>query len=399
MKILIINGGSSSFKYQLIEMDTESVLAKGLAERIGLEQGKITHEYWKNGEKYKVSKEMHFDNHEVAFKEMAAYLTDNEVGVIKSINEVKYIGHRGVHGGKYTTPKRVTPEVMEELRKGIPLAPLHNPANIIGIEAAMKTFPKETENFVVFDTAFHQTMPERAYRYAIPNHYYTEDRIRVYGFHGISHKYVDARTRRHFNNPHMKNITLHLGNGASMAAVNEEGHCIDTSMGFGPGDGLIMGTRAGNIDSTVVFFLGEKGLSTQEISKILNSESGMKGLIGSPDARDLETLFNQNDPKGNLCLDMYAYRVKKFIGAYMIALGGVDSLIFTAGIGENSAMIRKAVCEGLETFGIKIDPDKNKQFNHPSDIVEIQASDSKVKIVIVATNEELQIARDVLSLV
>ena len=164
MKILIINGGSSSFKYQLIEMDTESVLAKGLAERIGLEQGKITHEYWKNGEKYKVSKEMHFDNHEVAFKEMAAYLTDNEVGVIKSINEVKYIGHRGVHGGKYTTPKRVTPEVMEELRKGIPLAPLHNPANIIGIEAAMKTFPKETENFVVFDTAFHQTMPERAYR-------------------------------------------------------------------------------------------------------------------------------------------------------------------------------------------------------------------------------------------
>ncbi|MEB3004534.1 acetate kinase [Capnocytophaga sp. G2] len=399
MKILIINGGSSSFKYQLIEMDTESVLAKGLAERIGLEQGKITHEYWKNGEKYKVSKEMHFDNHEVAFKEMAAYLTDNEVGVIKSINEVKYIGHRGVHGGKYTTPKRVTPEVMEELRKGIPLAPLHNPANIIGIEAAMKTFPKETENFVVFDTAFHQTMPERAYRYAIPNHYYTEDRIRVYGFHGISHKYVDARTRRHFNNPHMKNITLHLGNGASMAAVNEEGHCIDTSMGFGPGDGLIMGTRAGNIDSTVVFFLGEKGLSTQEISKILNSESGMKGLIGSPDARDLETLVNQNDPKGNLCLDMYAYRVKKFIGAYMIALGGVDSLIFTAGIGENSAMIRKAVCEGLETFGIKIDPDKNKQLNHPSDIVEIQASDSKVKIVIVATNEELQIARDVLSLV
>jgi len=288
---------------------------------------------------------------------------------------------------------------MEELRKGIPLAPLHNPANIIGIEAAMKTFPKETENFVVFDTAFHQTMPERAYRYAIPNHYYTEDRIRVYGFHGISHKYVDARTRRHFNNPHMKNITLHLGNGASMAAVNEEGHCIDTSMGFGPGDGLIMGTRAGNIDSTVVFFLGEKGLSTQEISKILNSESGMKGLIGSPDARDLETLVNQNDPKGNLCLDMYAYRVKKFIGAYMIALGGVDSLIFTAGIGENSAMIRKAVCEGLETFGIKIDPDKNKQLNHPSDIVEIQASDSKVKIVIVATNEELQIARDVLSLV
>ena len=304
-----------------------------------------------------------------------------------------------VHGGKFTAPVRVTPEVIEELRKVIPLAPLHNPASIIGIEAAQKIFPKETEHFTVFDTAFHQTMPEKAFRYAIPNHYYTEDKIRVYGFHGISHKYVDARTRRHFNNPKMRNITLHLGNGASMAAVNEEGHCIDTSMGFGPGDGLIMGTRAGNIDSTVIFFLGEKGLSTQEISKIVNSESGMKGLIGSPDARDLETLVNQNDPKGKLCLDMYAYRIKKFIGAYVMALGGLDSLIFTAGVGENSAMIREAVCEGLEYFGIKLDKEKNVKLNHPSDIVEIEAADSKVKIVLVATNEEIQIARDVLSLV
>ena len=248
MKILIINGGSSSFKYQLIEMDTESVLAKGLAERIGLEPSKITHEYWENGEKHKISKEIHFPNHETAFKVIAEYLTDSEIGVIKSTKEVKYIGHRVVHGGKFTAPERVTPEVIEELRKVIPLAPLHNPASIIGIEAAQKIFTEGTENFVIFDTAFHQTMPEKAFRYAIPNHYYTEDKIRVYGFHGISHKYVDARTRRHFNEPHMKNITLHLGNGASMAAVNEDGHCIDTSMGFGPGDGLIMGTRAGNIE-------------------------------------------------------------------------------------------------------------------------------------------------------
>ena len=399
MKILIINGGSSSFKYQLIEMDTESVLAKGLAERIGLEPSKITHEYWENGEKHKISKEIHFPNHEAAFKVIAEYLTDSEIGVIKSTKEVKYIGHRVVHGGKFTAPERVTPEVIEELRKVIPLAPLHNPASIIGIEAAQKIFTEGTENFVIFDTAFHQTMPEKAFRYAIPNHYYTEDKIRVYGFHGISHKYVDARTRRHFNEPHMKNITLHLGNGASMAAVNEDGHCIDTSMGFGPGDGLIMGTRAGNIDSTVIFFLGEKGHSTQEISKIVNSESGMKGLIGSPDARDLEKLVNENDANGKLCLDMYAYRIKKFIGAYMVALGEVDSLIFTAGVGENSPMIRKAICEGLEHFGIKIDPLKNEQLNHPSDIVEIQANDSKVKIVIVATNEEIQIARDILSLV
>ena len=398
MKVLVINGGSSSFKYQLIEMDTETVLAKGLAERIGLEQGKISHEYWENGQKNKVSKEMHFDNHEVAFKEMAAYLTDEKIGVIQSISEVKYIGHRVVHGGKFTAPERVTPQVMEELRKVIPLAPLHNPASII-IEAAQKIFPKETENFVVFDTAFHQTMPEKAFRYAIPNHFYTEDKIRRYGFHGISHKYVDERTRRHFNNPHLKNITLHLGNGASMAAVDAQGHCIDTSMGFGPNEGLLMGSRCGDIDSAVVFFLGKKGLSNDEIAKIFNHESGMKGITGSSDARDVEALAEKGDPNGILCLDMYAYRVKKYIGAYAAALNGVDTLIFTAGLGENAAIIRELACEGLEYLGVKIDKEKNKALNHPSDIVEIQAADSKVKIVIVATNEEIQIARDVLSLV
>lgn len=399
MKVLVINGGSSSFKYQLIEMDTETVLAKGLAERIGLEQGKISHEYWENGQKNKVSKEMHFDNHEVAFKEMAAYLTDEKIGVIQSISEVKYIGHRVVHGGKFTAPERVTPQVMEELRKVIPLAPLHNPASIIGIEAAQKIFPKETENFVVFDTAFHQTMPEKAFRYAIPNHFYTEDKIRRYGFHGISHKYVDERTRRHFNNPHLKNITLHLGNGASMAAVDAQGHCIDTSMGFGPNEGLLMGSRCGDIDSAVVFFLGKKGLSNDEIAKIFNHESGMKGITGSSDARDVEALAEKGDPNGVLCLDMYAYRVKKYIGAYAAALNGVDTLIFTAGLGENASIIRQLVCEDLEYLGVKINAEKNKSLNHPSDIVEIQAPDSKVKIVIVATNEEIQIARDVLSLV
>ena len=392
MKVLVINGGSSSFKYQLIEMDTDTVLAKGLAERIGLEQGKISHEYWENGQKNKVSKEMHFDNHEVAFKEMAAYLTDEKIGVIQSISEVKYIGHRVVHGGKFTAPERVTPKV-------IPLAPLHNPASIIGIEAAQKIFPKETENFVVFDTAFHQTMPEKAFRYAIPNHFYTEDKIRRYGFHGISHKYVDERTRRHFNNPHLKNITLHLGNGASMAAVDAQGHCIDTSMGFGPNEGLLMGSRCGDIDSAVVFFLGKKGLSNDEIAKIFNHESGMKGITGSSDARDVEALAEKGDPNGILCLDMYAYRVKKYIGAYAAALNGVDTLIFTAGLGENASIIRQLVCEDLEYLGVKIDAEKNKSLNHPSDIVEIQAPDSKVKIVIVATNEEIQIARDVLSLV
>lgn len=399
MKILVINGGSSSFKYQLLEMDNESVLAKGLAERIGQAQSKITHEYWENGVKQKVSKEIHFPNHEAAFKEMANYLTDEKIGVIKNTNEIKYIGHRVVHGGeKFSTSQKITPEMMEELRALIPLAPLHNPANIAGIEAAEKTF-SNAENFAIFDTSFHQTLPEKAFRYAIPNHFYTEDQVRVYGFHGISHKYVDGRTRRYFNNPHLKNITIHLGNGASMAAVNEQGHSIDTSMGFGPNEGLMMGTRSGDIDSAAIFYLADKGHSLSEINNILNKESGMKGISGSSDARDVEALFDKNDTNGILCFDMYAYRIQKYIGAYAAALNGVDTLIFTAGIGENSPLVRSLVCKNLEFFGIKIDETKNEELSRPDDIVEIQTADSKVKIVIVATNEELQIARDILALI
>ena len=396
MKVLVINGGSSSFKYQLIEMDTETVLAKGLAERIGLEQGKISHEYWENGQKNKVSKEMHFDNHEVAFKEMAAYLTDEKIGVIQSISEIKYIGHRVVHGGKFTAPERVTPQVMEELRKMIPLAPLHNPASIIGIEAAQKIFPKETENFLVFDTAFHQTMPEKAFRYAIPNHFYTEDKIRRYGFHGISHKYVDERTRRHFNNPHLKNITLHLGNGASMAAVDAEGHCIDTSMGFTPLSGLVMGTRTGDIDPATIPYIAQKtGLSLEEIVRIFNFESGLKGVSGlSSDLRDVESVRDTN-PHAAEAIDVYINRIKEYVGAYAAALNGVDAIVFTAGVGENATWVREEVLEGLTFLGVQVDKERN---NVRGKVAEISTADSKVKAFVIPTDEEVMIARDTYNL-
>ena len=400
MKILVINGGSSSFKYQLLEMDNESVLAKGLAERIGQAQSKITHEYWENGVKQKVSKEIHFPNHEAAFKEMANYLTDEKVGVIKNTNEIKYIGHRVVHGGeKFSTSQKITPEMMEELRALIPLAPLHNPANIAGIEAAEKTF-SNAENFAIFDTSFHQTLPEKAFRYAIPNHFYTEDQVRVYGFHGISHKYVDGRTRRYFNNPHLKNITIHLGNGASMAAINEHGACIDTSMGLTPLDGLIMGTRSGQIDASVVFFLGQElGMSYEEVKTLLNKKSGMLGLTGHSDARDVAALYNSGDANAALCYEMYGYRIQKFIGAYTAALNGLDSIVFTAGLGENDALTRLFACKNLDFFGIKLDEKKNVDLNHAEEPVEIQRADSRVKILIIPTNEEWQIVKEIVGFV
>lgn len=397
MKILVINAGSSSLKYQLIDMTNESVVAKGLAERIGISGSKISYEFYPNGEKTKLVEEVDLPNHEVAFQKVADYLTNSKTGVITNTNEIQVIGHRVVHGGeKFATTQKITPELMEVLRSLIPLAPLHNPANITGIEAAQKIFTT-AENYAIFDTSFHQTLPEKAYRYGIPQEYYTKYAVRAYGFHGTSHKYVDARTRQYFNNPSLKNITIHLGGGASMAAINEKGQSIDTSMGFGPNEGLLMGTRSGSIDSSVIFYLHEQGYSIDTIKNFLNKESGMLAIAGHSDSRDVTDLYFKNDPKGVLCMDMYAYRIQKYIGAYIAALQGLDTIIFTAGIGENSEEVRQLVCEGLECFGIKIDLQKNKERNRPSDIVEIQADDSKVKIVVVATNEELQIAREILA--
>ena len=395
MIVLVVNCGSSSLKYQLVNMDNEEVMAKGLVEKITLPDAQLTHK-WGDQKKEVVQP---IPDHKVAVKLVLDILTDPEVGVIKSMDEIDAVGHRVVHGGEeFAASTLITDEVMKALEKCSAFAPLHNPPNIVGIKACEAIMPNVPQ-VAVFDTSFHQTLPEKAFRYAIPNHFYTEDQVRVYGFHGISHKYVDGRTRRYFNNPHLKNITIHLGNGASMAAVNEQGHSIDTSMGFGPNEGLMMGTRSGDIDSAAIFYLADKGHSLSEINNILNKESGMKGISGSSDARDVEALFDKNDTNGILCFDMYAYRIQKYIGAYAAALNGVDTLIFTAGIGENSPLVRSLVCKNLEFFGIKIDETKNEELSRPDDIVEIQTADSKVKIVIVATNEELQIARDILALI
>lgn len=398
MKILVINAGSSSLKYQLIDMQNESVLAKGLVERIGISNSKISYEYFINGEKQKISEQIDFPNYETAFAKVADFLTDPKVGVVKNVQEIKTIGHRVVHGGeKFVSTQEVSAEMLDELRLLIPLAPLHNPANIVGIEAAQKTFP-ESKNYAVFDTSFHQTLPEKAFRYAIPNEFYEKERIRVYGFHGTSHKFVDASAREYFKNPNLKNISIHLGNGASMAAINQHGQCMDTSLGFGPNEGLMMGTRAGSIDSSVIFYMHSLGYSVDEIKQILDKKSGMIGVSGYSDSRDVTTLYLNNDPKGKLCMDIYAYRIQKFIGSYIAVLNGVDTIIFTAGIGENSEEVRELACKNLECFGIKLDLEKNKKFNHTKEIAEIQAQDSKVKILIIPTNEELQIAREILSL-
>lgn len=399
MNILVINAGSSSMKYQLIHMDAETVVSKGLVERIGQEIGRIKHEYLADGEMKKKVVDMPFANHEKAFEVVAQYLTDASFGVIKNADDIQYVGHRVVHGGEqFTNTQKVTPAMMQELEKLIPLAPIHNPANITGIKAAEKIF-KNAAHYAIFDTSFHKTMPAKAFRYAIPNKFYTENGVRVYGFHGTSHKYVDQRTRTYFNNASLKNITIHLGNGASMAAINSKGESIDTSMGLGPNVGMMMGTRAGDIDSAVVFYLNRLGYSVDEVDHILNKESGMLGITGSSDARDVQELYENNTPEGQLCMDMYAYRIQKYIGAYIAALNGVDTIIFTAGIGENSDLTRSLICKNLECFGIKLDEEKNTKFSRPTDIVEVQAHDSRVKIVIVATNEELQIAREIKALI
>lgn len=403
MKVLVINAGSSSLKFQFIDMATELPLAKGLVERIGQQGTFIKYEYNSQGETIKISEEIQAPNQEVAFEKVAEFLTHSQHGVIKDVMEVTHIGHRVVHGGeKFTTTQLVSPELLDELTELIPLAPLHNPGNIVGIEAAMKTF-KQAKNYAIFDTAFHTTLPAKAYRYAIPNSYYEEHAIRVYGFHGTSHKFVDKVVRDYTKKPTSKNIIIHLGNGASITAVNEKGESIDTSMGFGPNEGLVMGTRSGAIDSSVVFFLLEQEPYTQEglkkVKNILNKESGMLGITGFSDSRDVTELYLKKDANAILCFETYAYRIQKYIGAYAAALNGIDSIAFTAGIGENSAEMREMVCEGLDFFGIKIDKKLNEEKNHAKVPTEIQASDSKVKIFIIPTNEELQIAREVAELV
>lgn len=397
MNILVVNAGSSSIKYQLIDMDTEQPLSSGLVERIGLDEGIITHRTFVNGEEKKIKENFFIPNHTIGLKRVAELLTDDQFGVISNPSEIQAVGHRLVHGGEaFTKTVVINDEVKAKVRELFSLAPLHNPANLIGVEVAEKVFPNATQ-VGVFDTAFHQTMPAVAYRYAIPKEMYTEMGIRKYGFHGTSHKYVSEKAAEYLNNPNAKVITIHLGNGASIAAV-DGGVCVDTSMGIGPLNGLIMGTRSGTVDPSIIFYLVEqKGYSVEEVNTILNKKSGIQGLTGDTDMRDVENRYHRGDKEAVLAYEMYAYRIKHFIGSYVVAMNGLDALVFTAGIGENDSTVRELVCKNLDYFGIEIDNEENHK--RSKTIREINTQNAKTKVLVIPTNEELEIARQTFKLI
>jgi len=391
LKVLVVNCGSSSLKYQLFDMADESVLAKGLVERIGMEGSILTHQ--PTG-KAKVPLTADIQNHTTAIKMVLAALTDSVHGVVTSINEIDAIGHRVVHGAeKFSDSVLITPAVMGALEEFVELAPLHNPPNISGINACADILPNVPQ-VGVFDTAFHQTMPQYAFLYGIPYEAYKEFGVRRYGFHGTSHKFVSQRAAEMMGN-HMTNlriITCHLGNGASIAAV-KNGKSIDTSMGFTPLQGLVMGTRCGDIDPAIPPFLMRKmGMSPDEVDNYLNKKSGVLGLSGlSSDFRDLEEAADKGNERAKLAIDVFAYTVRKYIGSYVAAMNGVDAIVFTAGLGENSPRMRDQICNGLEFLGTRIDPAKNALRGKEQ---EISVDGAKVKIFVIPTNEELVIARD-----
>ena len=396
MNILVINAGSSSLKYQLMNPDTGDVTAKGLCERIGLD-GRLTHKVPASGKK--VEKDIPMPTHKEAIEAVMAILVDPQDGVIKSVDEIDAVGHRVVHGGeKFAKSVVITDEVMQAIEECTPLAPLHNPANIIGIKACQELMPG-VPMVAVFDTAFHQTMPPVAYTYALPYEYYEKDKVRRYGFHGTSHKYVSQRAADMLGKPieQLKLISCHLGNGSSVTAI-DGGKSVDTSMGFTPLAGLPMGTRSGDIDAGILEYLMNKyGMDIKEMVNVLNKKSGVMGVSGvSSDFRDLEEAFEQGNERAGLAVDMFNYGVKKLIGAYAAAMGGVDAIIFTAGVGENSASQRMAIASGLEFMGVKMDEDANKVRGEER---VISAPDSKVTVLLIPTNEELMIAMDTEALV
>ena len=392
MKVLVINAGSSSLKYQLIDMETEAVLAKGLCERIGID-GHLKHTPLVGG-KPVFNEDIALPTHSEAIAAVIDKLTSEEYGVVKSMSEIDAVGHRVVHGGeKFAKSVVITDEVMQAIEECTPLAPLHNPANIIGIKACQQLMPG-VPMVAVFDTAFHQTMPPVAYTYALPYEYYEKDKVRRYGFHGTSHKYVSQRAADMLGKPieQLKLISCHLGNGSSVTAI-DGGKSVDTSMGFTPLAGLPMGTRSGDIDAGILEYLMNKyGMDIKEMVNVLNKKSGVMGVSGvSSDFRDLEEAFEQGNERAGLAVDMFNYGVKKLIGAYAAAMGGVDAIIFTAGVGENSASQRMAIASGLEFMGVKMDEDANKVRGEER---VISAPDSKVTVLLIPTNEELMIAMD-----
>ena len=398
MNVLVINAGSSSLKYQLLNPATGELLAKGLCERIGID-GRFTYKPQLEGKEAVKEAEVAMPTHSEAIKTVLDALVDAKNGVIASMKEIDAVGHRVVHGGeKFAASVIITDEVMKTIEECNPLAPLHNPANIIGIKACQELMPG-VPMVAVFDTAFHQTMPPVAYTYALPYEYYEKDKVRRYGFHGTSHKYVSQRAADMLGKPisELKLISCHLGNGSSVTAI-DGGKSVDTSMGFTPLAGLPMGTRSGDLDAGILEYLMNKySMNITEMLTILNKKSGVQGVSGvSSDFRDLENAFADGNERAGLAVDLFNYGVKKLIGAYAAAMGGVDAIIFTAGVGENSASQRMAIASGLEFMGVKMDEDANKVRGEER---VISAVDSKVKVLLIPTNEELMIAMDTASLV
>lgn len=389
MKILVLNSGSSSIKYQLFNMPSEEVICSGLVERIGLTNPEV---HYKSKD-HKIDRVCMITNHKEGLEKVVKFLLDEEVGVIKSTSEIEVVGHRVVHGGStFSNTVLVDDKVKDKIKQLFSLAPQHNPANYEGIVVAENIFPN-AKQVAVFDTAFHQTMPLEAYKYAIPNKFLEEHNIRRYGFHGTSHKYVSEQARTYLGDEKSKKlITIHLGGGCSITAV-KDGKSINTSLGFGPVSGLIMGSRSGDIDQSIIFHLvNNLGYGLDEVNNMLQKESGMIGLTGClSDYRDIEAEALKGDEKCQQALNMSAYRIKQYIGNYIAILNGVDAIVFTAGVGENSITLRKMVCADLDFFGIELDEEKNNVKARA--LTEIQSANSKVKILIIPTNEEVEIAK------
>ena len=394
MKILVINCGSSSLKYQLIDMDGEKVLCKGLCERIGMDGSVITHKV--GGGKWELTTD--FPTHTEAFAAVVKMMTEGEGKVINDVSEVSAIGHRVVHGGeKFQASCLVTPAVIDTINELAPLAPLHNPAGVLGLEAAKKVFGENIPNVAVFDTAFHSTMPAKSYMYGLPYEYYEKFGVRRYGFHGTSHRFIagEAPKLLGMDPKHCKLIICHLGNGSSLSAI-VDGKVVDTSMGLTPLEGVLMGSRSGDVDPAVLeYIMDNTGMDIHQMLNTLNKKSGFAGMSCSSDMRDVKTAAEKGDKQAQDALDVWCYRLQKYIGAYNVAVGGADAIVFTAGIGENDTDSCAKVIEGLAFMGVKVDPQKNKR----GVAAIISTDDSTIKVLRIPTNEELLIARDTLEIV
>jgi len=393
MKILVLNSGSSSIKYQLFKMPQRDVVCSGMVERIGLADAEIHYRSAQN----KIDEVSDIPNHKIGLEKIVNLLLDKKVGVLGSTSEIEAVGHRVVHGGSsFSKTTIINKEVKDKIKTLFSLAPLHNPPNYEGIIISETIFPN-AKQIAVFDTAFHQTIPVKAYKYAIPNKFLEENNVRLYGFHGTSHKYVSERTNEFLEIKDSKIITIHLGNGCSMTAI-KNGESIDHTLGFGPVTGLIMGSRSGDIDHAIIFYLVDNlGYSLDEVNTMLQKESGMLGMTGYSDLRDIEDQAEKGNRECQLALEMNAYRIKKYIGAYAAAMNGLDAIVFTAGIGENSVIIRKLVCSNMEFLGLNLDEEKNNI--RAKEITEIHSENSKTKILIVPTNEEVEIAKQAYKLI